>query len=64
MELLPEQKAWHPQVRFEHPSKHGGQNCGGCLHLIFGLQGPRVRCETVKDPVSRADWCERWSDQV
>ena len=61
MELLPEQKVEHKVVRYEHPSQHGGESCGNCIHLI--AWGFPLRCETVKGPIQKEDWCLRHQDR-
>jgi len=51
------QKLTHAAVKFESPSRHPGQACASCVHLIAASP---PRCEGVKNPIKAGDWCKRY----
>jgi hypothetical protein len=51
------EKLSHAAVRFESPSRHPGQACASCVHLIAASP---LRCESVKPPIKKMDWCKRY----
>jgi hypothetical protein len=51
------QKLSHAAVKYESPSRHPGQSCASCVHLIAASP---LRCEAVKSPIRKPDWCKRF----
>lgn len=47
----------HEEVRYEHPSRHGKDECKDCEHYI---RGSPPHCTGVVDPISPGDWCIRF----
>jgi hypothetical protein len=59
-------KLSHAAVNFESASRHPGQACASCVHLIAASSLPsnlfdgKPRCESVKPPIKLGDWCKRF----
>jgi hypothetical protein len=47
----------HSAVAYEHPSRHSGKQCSGCVHYIAAIP---PRCEGVKSPISPGDYCSHF----
>lgn len=56
-EQVESEKLSHAAVGFESPSRHRGQACASCVHLIAASP---LRCEGVKSPIKKTDWCNRF----
>lgn len=52
------EKLSHAAVKFESPSRHPGQACESCIHFIAASP---ARCESVKPPIKKGDWCKRFA---
>lgn len=57
----PESKKFtHAEVQYEHPSRHGHDDCGDCVNFI---DTDPARCKGVLQPIREEDWCKRFKRQ-
>jgi hypothetical protein len=54
------EKATHAEVHYQHPSRHPGRFCAGCVHFI---RANPPRCEGVKEPIRGPDYCDNFKQQ-
>jgi hypothetical protein len=46
------------EVAYQHPSRHPGEICKGCIHFR-----PPKACQSVAGFIRPGDWCTRWTDK-
>lgn len=45
------------EVGYEHPSKHGQEDCGDCVHFQVLAKN---HCEIVDGIIKSEDWCRKF----